>query len=216
MSIGTRLTYQNAIFNATGFMALFADLYDHWTVAGSIRRGASSVGDIDHVVIPKSEPLWTDTMFGRQQVAEVNSLWKRMDELVTKGAIQKAIYGADAEADPISGEGGGRTRYGPLLRGVVFHGVKHEISTASGKNLGAMIAIKTGPVDFSKHLVTKLRDGRRYRQSGGYVLYNRDDTIRAVPTEADYFALCGVPWITPEKREAFAALKNSFVPRRWS
>jgi len=206
MSTGGRLTFKDANFHAAAFRALFVECYEHWTVAGSIRRIAATVNDIDHVVIPKSLDVCQETMFGTESIGTANSVWSTMDRLITVGTLSKALYGADADPDPTSGESGGRTRYGPLLRSVVFENVTHEVSCVTRNNLGAMIALKTGPAGFSRYLVTKLRDGRRYRQEGGYVRYNKDDAVRAVLTELDYFALCGVSWITPEKRERFAAL----------
>lgn len=200
MSTGTRIPRTLAYTGAHRFMELFAGTFEAWTFAGSLRRGCESVGDIEHVVIPKLVPEVEESLMGPVATGLMtNRLLDRADELVRSGVVQKAEYG-DTRTN----------RWGDKYRGILFEGIKHEIFTADERNHGAILAIRTGPHEFSEYLVTMLKQAGRYRQAGGYVrkvidgdVCMLDDAIVPVPEEADYFKLVGVPLIEPHKREGW-------------
>ena len=79
----------------------------------------------------------------------------------------------------------------------------HEIFLADEMNFGAILAIRTGPPEFSKMLVTKLLNGGSYRQHEGYVRPWPGDpnAIHAVPTEEEFFKVCGVGFVPPGERK---------------
>lgn len=187
MSTGERRQLDSARRDAEAFRDLFSGCFDQWTIAGSIRRKKPDVGDVEHVVIPKMRKL-TSGLFG--EPSEQNALLVRLDEEVEalSGPIAKAVY-PDM-----------RHRWGEKYRGVVFNGFRHEVFIADEQNWGSILAIRTGPADYSRMLVTKLLDARRYRQQDGYVRYASDGAIRAVPTEEEFFRLCGVEYVAPEER----------------
>jgi hypothetical protein len=208
----TRLSLAEATFAARKFRDLFPpETYERWEFAGSLRRGCRDVGDIEHVVVPRFVDLPGADLFATP--APTNLLMRLLDELVRQGAVSPHDYG-------------GRQRWGPLYRGVDFLVLAtslHEVFCADADNWGPILAIRTGPPDFSRRLVTSLRKSG-YRNKGGYVWRCRrcPDAIKAehpgercpkcqgtylepvekvgVPDEQTYFRLCGVPFTKPEER----------------
>jgi DNA polymerase/3'-5' exonuclease PolX len=63
---------------------------------------------------------------------------------------------------------------------------------------GVLKAIRTGSADFSRLLVTRLRD-QRMRSDEGRVLTFGGQTVPC-DEEEDFFRLCGVPHVAPEGR----------------
>lgn len=181
MSTGTKIPLDKAMQNAERFRSLFDGTYDRWEIAGSIRRKRPMVGDVEHVVIPRGE--------------NGSQLWGRVNDLLATdgglfagdGALMKAVYP------------NGTHRWGNRYRGIVFEGVRHEVFIADKANWGAILAIRTGPAEFSKRLVTDLRT-RGYRQQGGYLLDNAGQVID-VPDERTFLEFCGCRWIEPEDRK---------------
>lgn len=197
--------------DAEAFRQLFAGTFDVWEIAGSIRRRKPFVADIDHVVIPRTAPGVCVDLF--KPATPINLLWRRCDDLLASGEITKAVYGLS-----------GKNCWGEKKRGVCWRGCTHEINTAEVGNLGSVLAIKTGPAEYSKGLVTGLlRNGRRNHLGQVWrcdpceacrgVTYppgnqcGRCDGTRLqcvevlpCPDEHVYFELCGVVWVEPEKR----------------
>lgn len=190
MSTGTRRTHAQAMQEAQDFANLFAGCFEKWTIAGSLRRHRPEVGDVEHVVIPafSERPVG---LFGGD-VQHRNILWDRLDAMVEKGELEKAVYGE-----------GESNRWGEKYRGVLFRGFKHEIFCADAQNYGAILAIRTGSADFSQKLVTAMKYGGRYRQQEGYVRYANGQNageVRACGTEEEFFRMCGCQYVPPKER----------------
>lgn len=180
--------------DAEAFRDLFAECYERWTIAGSVRRGKSEVGDVEHVVIPtQRDRIIPGSMFGEME--SVNALLVRMDELLDAGVLVKHTYDVN-RADGTTGE---RQMWGDKYRGIDFRGHMHEVFCATPAGWGAILAIRTGPADFSKRLVTSLHP-RGLQCEGGRVKYKRDGKVYATPTEESFFVACGVPWLEPKER----------------
>lgn len=198
----TKRTYREALTDATAFRDRFATLYERWEIAGSVRRGKSEVGDIEHVVIPKfGEVAVGGGLFA--QTATVNLVWHELERLAAAGQLQKHVYGATG------------FRWGEKYRGVDFNGFNHEIFCADADNFGPTLAIRTGPAEFSQRLVVALRHGGMCNKHGKVWRYHpcacggkcpdcEDgdilDVSLAVPDEREYFKLCGLNWIEPKDR----------------
>lgn len=199
---------------------LFPDAcYSLWKSAGSVRRRRQSVGDIEHVIIPAFDNLPSNTLFAEPE--RTNLLWYQLDALVKKGDVSKAVYGAS--------EG---FKWGEKYRGVSFRGFTHELFTADADNFGSVLAIRTGPSDFSRLLVTGLLN-RGMRNKDGYVwrcdpcpvvscdgMYFKGDGPKCpecdstglvpvekipVPDERTFFELAGVKYLEPEQRDQMLA-----------
>ena len=149
--------------DAEAFRRLFDGTYAQWHVAGSVRRRAAYVGDVEHVVVPRlGSVVVPGDLFG-DRVEEVNLVLHRADELTRAGrsgpALAKHVYPD------------GRHRWGVRYRGLSFRGFAHELFVADpdGSNLGPTLAIRTGPAEYSRMLVTQLQR-RGHVNMGGYVL----------------------------------------------
>lgn len=177
--------------NAVEFATLFRGFASEWQICGSVRRGREAVGDIEHVVVHQTVPVEVAGLWGATESTFESRTLARMDALVADGTLEKAVYS------------NGTHRWGEKYRGVVYKGVRHEVFSADEKNLGAMIAIRTGPAELSKLLVTALL-GRGLRQHEGYVRYARgkaEGQIIPCATEHAFFALAGIPYIEPAERD---------------
>lgn len=200
MSNSPRQLHAIALAAAERFRDLFAGTFESWTFAGSLRRGRPTVGDVEHVVIPQLAPELEHTLMGSTPTGRTLNLFLERSEFLARGSdVQKAVYSD------------GKHRWGPRYRGFVFEGVRHEVFLADARNHGAILTIRTGPAEFSERLVTILKQGGIYRQCEGYIRQVRngevcmlDEAIVPVRTEAEYLNLCRLPWIEPEKRDAWA------------
>jgi DNA polymerase/3'-5' exonuclease PolX len=197
MSTGDKRPLEQAKRDANDFIALFGrDCAERWEIAGSIRRNKMMVGDVEHVVIPKFaeiESVPDGEMF--PQTVRANMLFTRMDKLVEAGTLQKALYGEAQTA-----------RWGERLRGVLFRGFKHEIFIADRRNWGCILAIRTGPSQFSQRMVTAMRRRGTFVQGGlngehrGYVCLQSSNTPVSCETEQEFFQMCGVRYLEPHQR----------------
>lgn len=186
MSTSVKRRHSSALFDAHEFRELFRGTFLNWEFAGSLRRLLPEVGDVEHVVIPMIE-LRDVGLFGETE--PVNLLWVRSEELLRENKISEHIYP------------NGTGRWGEKYRGISYRGFAHEIFCADAANFGSVLAIRTGPAEYSKNLVTKFhRPGCRLIQKDGYLRYKNSGDVFSVPTEEAYFAACGVPWVSPEKR----------------
>ena len=205
-----------AIADAEAFRAQFPPAcYSLWTVAGSARRRLAYVGDVEHVIVPcRGEADVAGTLFGETE--PVNLLWRRLDELVAAGQIQQHIYSmpelGESNSSPAAGLYPHKLKWGPKMRGCDFRGFRHELYTADSDNLGAQLAIRTGPADFSRMLVTQLRR-RGLKNDEGYVWDARGNKV-SVPTEQAYFACCGVAMVAPALRFDRSPAGRRFGGRR--
>jgi DNA polymerase/3'-5' exonuclease PolX len=206
----TRRSYKEALKDAEDFRALFPSIsYSVWTFAGSLRRKCSSVGDNEHVVCPITGNKPNGGLFG----GEVNLLFHRLDELVASREVTQHIYGATGP------------RWGEKYRGIDYRGVMHEIFCADPQwNYGPTLGIRTGGPEFSKRLVSGLlrnqrrnykgrvwrcepcptasAAGQRCEKSCGECQGTQLKCIEAIPvaTEEEYFKLCGIEFVPPERR----------------
>lgn len=85
-----------------------------------------------------------------------------------------------------------------------FEGAKVDLFLVTPPaQFGAIFTIRTGPADFSRSLVTAIKDGgimpSHLKQRMGALWMG--ETLIPTPTEESYFDELGVKWIAPEKRK---------------
>lgn len=191
----TKRQLLDAVADAQAFRDLFAETFERWEFAGSIRRKKPEVGDVEHVVIPRTgDAPVIGSMFG--EAATVNLFLHRCDELLDTGAIAKHVYAVNLA----SGDTTTRTMWGQKYRGISFRGHLHEVFCATPENWGSILAIRTGPADFSQRMVTALHP-RGLQQMEGFVRYKRDGKMYPTRDEQAFFSACGVEYTEPEKRQ---------------
>jgi DNA polymerase/3'-5' exonuclease PolX len=180
MSTSIKRPLKDAQQDANDFRGLFPGCYERWEIAGSVRRLKADVGDVEHVVIPKGDKLWR----------RIEELTRDADNMFAdpNAPFVKHVYP------------NGTHRWGERYRGVDFRSFAHEIFVADVENWGAILAIRTGPAEFSEMLVTRLKVGGRLRQQDGFVRYP-DNSIYAVKTETQFFNACGVEYCEPSQRK---------------
>lgn len=156
---------------ADDLMSFLVRYCERVKIAGSVRRGKSEVGDVELVLVPK-------------MAGKVNLAWKFLDRLTAVGILPEP------------------SKAGPKYRCYLASSARPQLdlfAVTPPAQWGAILAIRTGPAEFSKGLVTALlRHGMRC-QDGAVRKGNK-----AIPTseETDFFALCGVPWTEPARRIA--------------
>lgn len=160
MSTSMRRTRAQALDLADQFANLLAPAVtcDRFEFAGSLRRQRPDVGDIDIVAIPKWGEMPGDDML--QTPTVVNLLWHRIDDLIKAGTFTKHIK--DTLAGP-------RTKWGEGCRAIEFRGCAFEIQLADVDNWGGWMAVRTGPAELSKDLVTRIPKYGHTLRDGFYV-----------------------------------------------
>lgn len=170
---------------------------DAMSVAGSIRRRCATVKDIELVVVPlpashgggrsvtlfdATEPPTTDPF---QQPR--NQLDRRVDELIAEGFL-----GWDAELK----------RRGQRYKRLRYRDMPVDLFIVEADSFGLQLALRTGPADFSKRIVTQLwKRGwlpDDMRVADGCLW--RENTRVAVRTERAFFNAIELPYLEPENR----------------
>ena len=164
-------------------------LVERLQVVGSVRRRKPHVSDIELLVEP------------RMVVADLF------------GGLAPDLGGLKGELERIGRIVKGGDRY-VQVAGIYGHAsAKLDVFMVSPPaSWGALLAIRTGPVDLSKHLVTAMRRFG-YRQTEGHAI--SIDTGEDVPTETEeeFFELAGVPCVAPVERDGLVpAVYRRFQP----
>jgi DNA polymerase/3'-5' exonuclease PolX len=150
-------------------------------VAGSIRRGCDTVGDIEIVVKPKA--YLQQSMFNKVNMEEhsllENYYWSSMGKVIKDGPRQKQI--------------------------ALPQGINLDLFIVSPPaQWGVIFAIRTGPSNFSRKIVTQ-------RNKGGFlpsdlrvrhgVVWRGNESL-ATPEEINFLDLLGLGWVEPQERYA--------------
>jgi len=208
---------EQAYQDACDLRGLFhAEHFSRWEFGGSLRRGVSFVGDVEHVVIANSIEVNIDGgLFGQTQA--VNGMCHHLDRLVADKLLAKHLYGTTGY------------RWGEKYRGVDFRGFTHEFFLCTESNWGPTLAIRTGPAEFSQRLVVGLLKNGMRQHEGMVWRCDRCEVCsgdrstacsdcnstgltprEVIPcsTEQSYFELCGIKMIPPQARQSVPPAKS--------
>lgn len=186
MSDKKRFPHAAALAVATELQAMISPACHRVAIAGSLRRGKPEVGDIELLFIPRMSQR-PDGLFDTRIVdvcAEV------CEKLLDDGILAKR----------------------PNVNGHFTWGEKNKLAihVASGipvdffgtaeANWFVSLVIRTGSKDTNLRLTTGAnRKGATLMAYGSGVKWS-DGTITAATSEEHVFEMCGVPYLSPEKR----------------
>lgn len=154
-------------------------------VAGSLRRGAGMVSDIEIVCVPRRGP----DLLGEP----------RGDCLVSKAVASLRDAGQlrwREETHLPPRDWAGRRAWNLV---VLPEAIALDLFVVRPPaQWGAILAIRTGPADYSRRLVTSCRR-RGFRCEDGRLVDAAGRTVHT-PEEQDFIETCGLPWAEPEGR----------------
>lgn len=157
-------------------------------IGGSIRRGKAAVKDIEIVCAPK---LRRD-LFGEWAGAVGgDELQSRLPLLIAR---ERLIYRRRADGQIIA--------TGP--RAYMLWSLRESVAidlfaVLPPAQWGAVFAIRTGPAEYSRKLVTQARE-RGYRCEDGRLVELASGREVATSEERDFIERCGFSWQEPEVR----------------
>lgn len=184
-----RLQHKPAAKLADKIAAELADACERIAVAGSIRRGEPTIGDIEVVAVPK---LHAANIFGEPDRSS-SLLTPRINALVAAGRLLRGRCDGD--------------RYKQLLIPAV-QGLALDLFIVEPEAWGVQLAIRTGPADYSKALVRQRREGGLLDDGLAVAqgrLWRSDQVFRGMIDADDYRGpFChttGEPFETPEEAD---------------
>lgn len=185
MSSGDRIPSTRALPWARRFVATIKPFCVRAEIAGSLRRKAKTVGDVEIVCEPIREEVEepAQDLFGSPRRVVRYPLHAELARLVEAGVLK-------------AGTGGEKYRKHLILD----LGIPLDLFMVTPPaDYFCILAIRTGPANFSRRLVT-IDPALGYHFNGGCLVDVH--TRKRVPTgsEATLFALVGQPWLEPEDR----------------
>lgn len=164
---------------ADGIVESLKPYCDKIAVLGSIRRERGEVGDIEILCIPKTLPNPYDLFDG----GEI-----RYSEFINTVNSMQKVKG-DAEN-------------GKYFQRIHESGITVDIFTADAKNWGVQKMIRTGPWEYSKGMVTDIKEFGFRVADGGYLQKYRAGAWHTIPCyyEKDFYKITGQPYIIPLAR----------------
>lgn len=180
----------DALVAAQAVVDLLAPGCERIEVAGSIRRRAAEVKDIEIVAVPRyyggmfgalHDDLLNDTIG-----SALRSLRLACRNTVTGEKLSAAYKMSDR-------------RFYPLFFYPAIGRWPVDLFVVRGDaQWGALMAIRTGPADYSKKLVTTCRK-RGLHCTEGRLVDSEGRTVDT-PEEEDFIRECGLPFLPPEQR----------------
>lgn len=159
-------------------------------VAGSLRRGAEEVGDVEILFIPKFMPGKPVDMF--EPPPMVNSAQIIIAELLASKVLV-----------PRQSTDGHNAGWGPKnkLAVHVASGIPVDLFETTEENKFVSLVIRTGPKDFNLKLTTGAQRQGLTLNAYGCGVTDRDGNVTRATSEQHVCELCGVPYAEPKDRK---------------
>lgn len=204
--IATTATLSDALRASDVLLELLDPVCERVEIAGSVRRRREDVKDIEVVAVADTRSVKQNGLFGFE--AEVDRL-ERLCSFAAAGEIE-TLRRAEPAAKP-NGEKPRRFAWGEKYKRLIVLSRERwfcvDLFITTAPQWGAQFAIRTGPAEFSKVLVTSREQGGamppRHRQHDGFLQRLRSaDDWQNIDTleEQDYFDALGVPCWEPRLR----------------
>jgi DNA polymerase/3'-5' exonuclease PolX len=182
---GKRWPLAEAAKLAAGIAAVLSPACERIEIAGSVRRRMHTVADVEIVAIPR----YRVDLFG-ERVDEPTELDRLVDDLVQAGRFAPRLSSAGTR------HMGQRSKRLTAVRS----GLPVDLfAVLPPAQFGALLAIRTGPADFSQRLVTVCKS-RGLDQRDGRLVARGSGREIATPEERDFVEACGAPYVEPWER----------------
>ncbi len=200
-STGLYLPLQHAQSLTARLLTLLAPVCERIEPAGSLRRQRTHVHDIEFVVIPKmiAKPgAVQQSLFSTQPPEMISALGPALEMLVGKN--ESSIRWPEKR----SLDGKKQKRFEVEIKRDSNTWIEVELWITSKMQFDGILLLRTGPAEFSKHMVTSQVLGGPlpygWRRHQGYMTH---DGQRVPITEQEWFELCGYKYHRPEKRDTW-------------
>ncbi len=189
-------------------------------IAGSLRRGKETVGDIELVALPtfaQHVVAGQLELFGGGTPATVERVC-RLDKVLEDLIATKNIF-RDRPYTHQKGRWGEKqkTFWTALETGQGTEHIQVDLFIVTPPaQWGPIFTIRTGPSEFGKALMQYINSRTLLKQNEGYLSYRGTGEVVQTPTEQAYFDALGLAWIAPTDRCAEAlkrAIKRNGVLR---
>jgi DNA polymerase/3'-5' exonuclease PolX len=184
-----RLPLDEARAIADELVGLLSPACHRIAVAGSIRRSAPTIGDVDILAAPTMVPLLD--MFD-QPIGAVDALGNLLDELCGQQVIRQW-----------RGEKN-RPCWGKDLKRFIFRDLDVQVQAVrDDSSWGFWMIVRTGPRRFSTWMVTPRSAGGAlppgFEVKEGFRLFRYGGLVECADEQSVFTAL-GLPWMPPEER----------------
>lgn len=170
-------SYNDVLGVALALVDLLRPACERIEIAGSLRRECREVGDIELVAIPKMRTVAADLFSVKEESC--------LDDL---------LYALEIKL----------SKNGPRMKQFTCDGFQVDLFLADHANYGYILAIRTGPAEFSRLMVTRQPYGLQpptVNVRDGYVYSYPANERLAVPDEETLFRLWGLESIAPIYRK---------------
>lgn len=208
MSSGTRVPREIAEKVAARLVGELRDGCTRIEVAGSVRRGRESVGDIELVAIPRIEREIVQAeqrdLFGVVVKPAIVEAINHLD-----GALRRLLDEEMIRREPPEDE---RPAWGEKYKKFwcwlsnEYGWLQVDLFAALSENWGAIFTIRTGPGQFGRALMMYANARTGYKQDKGYLQEKATGRVIETPEEQDYFRELGLLWIPPSMRDRADAM----------
>lgn len=181
---GKRWPLDEAETIARSLAAYLALACDRIEIAGSIRRRATTVADVELVAIPK----YRVDLFGKR-LDEPTDLDRLVVDLVERERLAPRLSSAG-----IACMGSRAKRLVSVRSGIAVD----LFAVLPPAQWGAIFAIRTGPAEYSERLVTLCQRRGLYCREGRLV--DERGREHATPEERDFIEAVGAPYVEPWER----------------
>lgn len=208
MSNNIRIAYLEANRVCNEILSTITPYCEDVRVAGSVRRYSDTVGDIELVIIPQfleHPQIEQLSLLNTDVHVEVPSRNLSFEALAEMCKLYDGNWFRLAQENKKDGE-----KYKKFeVVTTNDQWIQVDIFFADKENFGLIYLLRSGPASFSKHMITRRKDGgalpNEYRSKGGY-LRGPDGEIIPITDERQLFELAGYQYLAAQGRDGWRKL----------